>query len=99
MVSNAQLDNEKNQLMYQVDTLKDSLMEMEELLSESRREHEDKVKVETQSLVLNEDIFNICAFNLTVCVCACTDCSSTVVHRSVRERDTPTVSCSFSSVK
>ncbi|XP_024919387.1 leucine-rich repeat flightless-interacting protein 2 isoform X3 [Cynoglossus semilaevis] len=44
MVSNAQLDNEKNQLMYQVDTLKDSLMEMEELLSESRREHEDKVK-------------------------------------------------------
>lgn len=45
MVSNAQLDNEKNNLMYQVDTLKDSLMELEELLTESRREHEEKVKV------------------------------------------------------
>uniref|UniRef100_A0A673B5I0 Uncharacterized protein n=1 Tax=Sphaeramia orbicularis TaxID=375764 RepID=A0A673B5I0_9TELE len=44
MVSNAQLDNEKNNLMYYVDTLKDSLMEMEELLSESRREYEEKVK-------------------------------------------------------
>ncbi|XP_038125669.1 leucine-rich repeat flightless-interacting protein 1 isoform X15 [Cyprinodon tularosa] len=44
MVSNAQLDNEKNNLMYQVDTLKDSLMELEELLSESRREFDEKVK-------------------------------------------------------
>nr|XP_029516407.1 uncharacterized protein LOC115129292 isoform X13 [Oncorhynchus nerka] len=44
MVSNAQLDNEKNNLMYQVDTLKDSLMELEELLSESRREYEGKSK-------------------------------------------------------
>ncbi|KAM4730891.1 uncharacterized protein lrrfip1a isoform 4-T4 [Anableps anableps] len=44
MVSNAQLDNEKNNLMYQVDTLKDSLMELEELLSESRREYEEKLK-------------------------------------------------------
>ncbi|XP_047457446.1 leucine-rich repeat flightless-interacting protein 2 isoform X19 [Mugil cephalus] len=44
MVSNAQLDNEKNNLMYQVDTLKDSLMELEELLSESRREYAEKVK-------------------------------------------------------
>ncbi|KAK5890876.1 hypothetical protein CesoFtcFv8_014356 [Champsocephalus esox] len=44
MVSNAQLDNEKNNLMYQVDTLKDSLMELEELLSESRRGFQDKVK-------------------------------------------------------
>lgn len=46
MVSNAQLDNEKNNLMYQVDTLKDSLMELEELLSESRRGYEEKVKVQ-----------------------------------------------------
>ena len=45
MVSNAQLDNEKNNLMYQVDTLKDSLMELEELLSESNRGYEEKVKV------------------------------------------------------
>ncbi|XP_019132067.2 clumping factor A isoform X3 [Larimichthys crocea] len=44
MVSNAQLDNEKNNLMYQVDTLKDSLMDLEELLSESRREYDEKVK-------------------------------------------------------
>ncbi|KAM6979345.1 leucine-rich repeat flightless-interacting protein 2 [Tautogolabrus adspersus] len=44
MVSNAQLDNEKNNLMYQVDTLKDSLMELEELLSESRRGFDEKVK-------------------------------------------------------
>ncbi|XP_060945221.1 leucine-rich repeat flightless-interacting protein 2 isoform X7 [Limanda limanda] len=44
MVSNAQLDNEKNNLMYQVDTLKDSLMELEELLSESNRGYEEKVK-------------------------------------------------------
>lgn len=46
MVSNAQLDNEKNNLMYQVDTLKDSLMGLEELLSESQRGYEDKVKVQ-----------------------------------------------------
>ncbi|XP_023856662.1 leucine-rich repeat flightless-interacting protein 1 isoform X2 [Salvelinus sp. IW2-2015] len=44
MVSNAQLDNEKNNLMYQVDRLKDSLMELEELLSESRREYDGKTK-------------------------------------------------------
>uniref|UniRef100_A0A3B4B5W7 Uncharacterized protein n=1 Tax=Periophthalmus magnuspinnatus TaxID=409849 RepID=A0A3B4B5W7_9GOBI len=44
MVSNAQLDNEKNNLMYQVDTLKDSLMELEEQLAESRRQYEDKAK-------------------------------------------------------
>lgn len=46
MVSNAQLDNEKNNLMYQVDTLKDSLMELEEMLAESQQGYEDKVKVE-----------------------------------------------------
>lgn len=45
MVSNAQFDNEKSNLMYQVDTLKDSLSELEELLSESRREYEEKCKV------------------------------------------------------
>ncbi|XP_036065718.1 leucine-rich repeat flightless-interacting protein 1 isoform X2 [Oryzias melastigma] len=48
MVSNAQLDNEKNKLMYVVDVLKDSLLELEELLSESRREYEDKVKEHEQ---------------------------------------------------
>uniref|UniRef100_A0AAV2K2F5 Leucine-rich repeat flightless-interacting protein 2 n=1 Tax=Knipowitschia caucasica TaxID=637954 RepID=A0AAV2K2F5_KNICA len=44
MVSNAQLDNEKNKLMYQVDTLKDSLLELEESLAESRRQYDDKAK-------------------------------------------------------
>ncbi|XP_048056453.1 leucine-rich repeat flightless-interacting protein 2 isoform X3 [Megalobrama amblycephala] len=42
MVSNAQLDNEKTNLMYQVDTLRDTLMELEELLCETRRECEEK---------------------------------------------------------
>lgn len=45
MVSNAQLDNEKSNLMYQVDTLRDTLMELEELLYETRRECEVKTKV------------------------------------------------------
>ncbi|KAM9487313.1 leucine-rich repeat flightless-interacting protein 2 isoform 12-T12 [Clarias gariepinus] len=44
MVSNAQLDNEKSNLMYEVDTLKDSLMELEELLAETRRECEERSK-------------------------------------------------------
>ncbi|XP_052414977.1 leucine-rich repeat flightless-interacting protein 2 isoform X6 [Carassius gibelio] len=42
MVSNAQLDNEKTNLMYQVDTLRDTLMELEEFLCETRRECEEK---------------------------------------------------------
>ncbi len=45
MVSNAQLDNEKTNMMYEVDTLKDSLMELEEMLFETRRELEEKCKV------------------------------------------------------
>ncbi|KAK3557242.1 hypothetical protein QTP70_026099 [Hemibagrus guttatus] len=44
MVSNAQLDNEKSNLMYQVDTLRDTLMELEELLYEARRECDEKTK-------------------------------------------------------
>ncbi|XP_026210390.1 leucine-rich repeat flightless-interacting protein 2 isoform X8 [Anabas testudineus] len=44
MVSNAQLDNEKGNLIYQVDTLKDVIEEMEEQMSEMRRELEDKSK-------------------------------------------------------
>ncbi|XP_055764716.1 leucine-rich repeat flightless-interacting protein 2-like isoform X8 [Salvelinus fontinalis] len=44
MVSNAQLHNEKSNLMYQVDTLKDSLIELEEQLYESKREYNDKAK-------------------------------------------------------
>ncbi|XP_010711576.1 leucine-rich repeat flightless-interacting protein 1 isoform X10 [Meleagris gallopavo] len=44
MVSNAQLDNEKTNFMYQVDTLKDALLELEEQLAESRRQYEEKSK-------------------------------------------------------
>ncbi|XP_062319992.1 leucine-rich repeat flightless-interacting protein 2 isoform X2 [Osmerus eperlanus] len=44
MVSNAQLDNDKANLIYQVDTLKDVIEEMEEQMAEMRREVEDKSK-------------------------------------------------------
>ncbi|XP_048342561.1 leucine-rich repeat flightless-interacting protein 2-like isoform X15 [Sphaerodactylus townsendi] len=44
MVSNAQLDNEKTNFMYQVDVLKDALLELEEQLAESRRQYEEKNK-------------------------------------------------------
>ncbi|XP_028253478.1 leucine-rich repeat flightless-interacting protein 1 isoform X7 [Parambassis ranga] len=44
MVSNAQLHNEKSALMYQVDTLKEELSDMEELLWETRRHYNDKTK-------------------------------------------------------
>uniref|UniRef100_A0A5F8H923 Leucine-rich repeat flightless-interacting protein 2 n=1 Tax=Monodelphis domestica TaxID=13616 RepID=A0A5F8H923_MONDO len=44
MVSNAQLDNEKNNLIYQVDTLKDVLEGQEEQMAEFYREHEEKSK-------------------------------------------------------
>ncbi|XP_050932471.1 leucine-rich repeat flightless-interacting protein 2 isoform X10 [Lates calcarifer] len=44
MVSNAQLDNDKANLIYQVDTLKDVIEEMEEQMSEMRRELEEKSK-------------------------------------------------------
>ncbi|XP_061817512.1 leucine-rich repeat flightless-interacting protein 2 isoform X5 [Nerophis lumbriciformis] len=44
MVSNAQLDNDKGNLIYQVDTLKDVIEEMEEQMSEMKRELEEKSK-------------------------------------------------------
>ncbi|XP_015710468.1 leucine-rich repeat flightless-interacting protein 2 isoform X13 [Coturnix japonica] len=44
MVSNAQLDNEKNNLVYQVDTLKDVLVEKEEQIAELSRENDEKIK-------------------------------------------------------
>ncbi|XP_044158686.1 leucine-rich repeat flightless-interacting protein 1 isoform X4 [Bufo gargarizans] len=44
MVTNAQLDNEKTSFQYQVDTLREVLLELEEELAESRRQYEDKQK-------------------------------------------------------
>ncbi|XP_078259833.1 leucine-rich repeat flightless-interacting protein 2-like isoform X13 [Rhinoraja longicauda] len=44
MVSNAQLDNEKANLMYQVDTLREDLLGLEEQLAEMHRGHEEKSK-------------------------------------------------------
>uniref|UniRef100_A0A5F8A5Q5 LRR binding FLII interacting protein 1 n=1 Tax=Macaca mulatta TaxID=9544 RepID=A0A5F8A5Q5_MACMU len=54
MVSNAQLDNEKTNFMYQVDTLKDMLLELEEQLAESRRQYEEKNK--KHGIILNSEI-------------------------------------------
>nr|XP_046238800.1 leucine-rich repeat flightless-interacting protein 2 isoform X3 [Scatophagus argus] len=44
MVSNAQLHNEKSTLMYQVETLREELSDMEELLWESRRQSDNTSK-------------------------------------------------------
>ncbi|XP_041834698.1 leucine-rich repeat flightless-interacting protein 2 isoform X3 [Melanotaenia boesemani] len=44
MVSNAQLHNDKTTLMYQVETLRDELSDMEEQLWEARRHSEDNQK-------------------------------------------------------
>lgn len=51
MVSNAQLDNEKNNLIYQVDTLKDVIEEQEEQMAEFYRENEEKSKVACTSCI------------------------------------------------
>lgn len=50
MVSNAQLDNDKGNLIYQVDTLKDVIEEMEEQMAEMKRELEEKSKVKYLSV-------------------------------------------------
>ncbi|KAM9304743.1 leucine-rich repeat flightless-interacting protein 1 [Gastrophryne carolinensis] len=44
MVTNAQLDNEKTSLQYQVDMMRDVLLELEEELAEARRRYDDKHK-------------------------------------------------------
>uniref|UniRef100_A0A671LE37 Leucine-rich repeat flightless-interacting protein 2 n=1 Tax=Sinocyclocheilus anshuiensis TaxID=1608454 RepID=A0A671LE37_9TELE len=64
MVSNAQLDNEKANLIYQVDTLKDVIEEMEEQMSELRRETEEKSKVLNQKIQQKLDNLTREAFDL-----------------------------------
>lgn len=93
MVSNAQLDNEKGTLMYQVDTLKDSLMELEEMLSESQRGYEDKVKVKLPHTDHLKWAGNR-QFNTHKKIIE----SFMFPFRSWNERNTPTVYCSSSSV-
>ncbi|XP_063789271.1 leucine-rich repeat flightless-interacting protein 1 isoform X21 [Pseudophryne corroboree] len=44
MVTNAQLDNEKSSLQYQVENLREVLLELEEELAESRRQYDEKHK-------------------------------------------------------
>ncbi|XP_053554823.1 leucine-rich repeat flightless-interacting protein 1 isoform X20 [Bombina bombina] len=44
MVTNAQLDNEKTSLQYQVDNFHEVLLELEEELAESRRQYDEKHK-------------------------------------------------------
>ncbi|XP_061539826.1 leucine-rich repeat flightless-interacting protein 2 isoform X10 [Phycodurus eques] len=44
MVSNAQLHNDKSTLMYQVETLREELSDMEELLWEARRQSDERTK-------------------------------------------------------
>lgn len=57
MVSNAQLDNDKANLIYQVDTLKDVIEEMEEQTAEMRRELEEKSKVKSVPSVLRRHVY------------------------------------------
>lgn len=45
MMTNAQLDNEKQTYRYQVDLLKDQMEEMEEQLVELQRMHKDTSRV------------------------------------------------------
>ncbi|GCB61299.1 hypothetical protein scyTo_0009309 [Scyliorhinus torazame] len=63
MVSNAQLDNEKSNLIYQVDTLKDVIEELEEQMAELNRENVEKSKenkcLQQRVDTLTRDVFDL----------------------------------------
>lgn len=50
MVSNAQLYNEKTNFTYRVDTLKDTLLELEEQLTESRQQYKEKKNLKGKNM-------------------------------------------------
>lgn len=60
MVSNAQLDNDKANLIYQVDTLKDVIEEMEEQMAEMKRELEEKSKVNEKRIFCGKRWHSMC---------------------------------------
>lgn len=45
LMSNAQLDNEKQVYCYQIEALKDDLQELEESYTRIQREHKEKARV------------------------------------------------------
>lgn len=48
MITNAQMDNEKASLVYQVDTLKDDLEEVEENYFQLQKDYKEKCRVRKQ---------------------------------------------------
>lgn len=67
MVFNAQLHNQKSALMYQVDALKEELMDLEEELWEERRRHDHALKVRGHRVATFFKIDLFILFELNFC--------------------------------